>query len=156
MIPIPNQQFYKFSLKKWNTYPPQLQILRRGGGGPTPPRKLKNFCTLVQNALKSVRKVTKTIKISWGISSNYDFFLWTKSYHNIWAFEKMCAHSFDSKCKSVGNFVFGPCPFNKFGSKSNHVVVWFEYRANEGRRINSSTPTKTQPNSRTYIYSAGN
>ena len=94
-------------------WPPQLQILRRGGGrGPTP--QLKIFCTLVQNALKSVRKVTKTIKISWEISSNYDFFLWTKLYDNIWAYEKICARGFNSKMKVCEKF----CPLILVSSTS--------------------------------------
>ena len=46
---------------------------------------------------------------------------------------------------------FSPFSFNKFGLKSYQVeLVDFEYRLNEGKRIKSKSPTKIQPNLRTY------
>ena len=54
-----------------------------------------------------------------------------------------------STMKVWGNF--SPFSFNKFGLKSYQVeLVDFEYRLNEEKSIKLSSPTKMQPNLRTY------
>ena len=54
-----------------------------------------------------------------------------------------------STMKVWGNF--SPFSFNKLGLKSYQVeLVDFEYHLNEEKSIKSSSPTKIQPNLRTY------
>ena len=122
------------------------------GGSP----QLQIFRTIVQNDLKSVRKVAKTIKIWWEMSSNCEFF--SLDYIIIILFEhlkRFVLVATASTMKIWGNF--SSFSFNWFGLKSDQVeLVDFEYRLNEGESMKSSSPTKIQPNFRTYSCAAGN
>ena len=92
------------------------------------------------------QKSRQTIKISWEMSSDCEFFSLKHNYYNfVWAFEYICARSYGFNNEGLGKF--SPFSFNKFGLKSYQVeFVDFEYRLNEGKSIKSSSPTKILPN----------